>query len=31
MCIGISPDIITFEESFQERLILHIFWVEEVI
>jgi hypothetical protein len=26
-----SPDIITFEESFQERLILQIFWVEEVI
>jgi len=26
-----SPDINTFEESSQERRILQIFWVEEVI
>jgi hypothetical protein len=26
-----SPDIITFEESSQERLFLQIFWVEEAI
>lgn len=26
-----APDIITFEESIQERLILQIFQMEEVI